>query len=184
MKIKEFIQDKLDDIKWHYNHYRYAIKNFFVCIGRWFSYWKVCRRIYDFDSSGILDVEYHQIKRTRDSIIKNNHHVDWEHDVWTMNIALKLLEIIAEDGCAKWVGERQWYKDDNGHMQRNMNGYYELPVYVNTRNYKRFLPRVTDEDIYGDNKIRSVLIQDGLRLIKAKNLYYEWRKNYTFDWWD
>ena len=53
-----------------------------------------------------------------------------------------------------------------------------MPIYVNTRNSKRFV------DWYDDNNSLRELLQDQLRIEKAWYLYYKIRKEYTRLWWD
>ena len=57
------------EIEWTKNIY-HSVINFFDILKRWFSYYKILRKVYDFDYSSILMVEKYQIKRVRDSIIK------------------------------------------------------------------------------------------------------------------
>ena len=121
------------EIEWTKNIY-HSIINFFDILKRWFSYYKILRKVYDFDYSSILMVEKYQIKRVRDSIIKCQHHVDWKQDVRWMNITIKLLEIVEENGCAV-AGQTIEVND----ILKIHHIDYQLPVYVNTRNASRFI---------------------------------------------
>ena len=99
--IKTKIEDWYDDLVFNLRHIRGNTRAFFTGLGRWFSYFKILVNVYDFDYSSIIVVERHQITRVRDSIIKYQSHVNWERDVDHINLALKLLDIIEEDGCSE-----------------------------------------------------------------------------------
>lgn len=145
--------------------------------GRWFSYYKVLRTAYDFDYSSILEVEKHQMIRVRDSIIKADHYKGWEHDVSRINLALKLLDI-AEDGGAILV-DSELIITNNGYCQSNNT--WDMPIYVNTKNYKRFLPYFTPER-FTDPKV-GALHESDLREQKAWYLYHKLRMYNLRRWW-
>lgn len=154
------------------------IETLIVGIKRWLSYYKVLRNVNDFDFSSILEVEKHQIGRVRDSIIKYHSHLNWKQDVEKMNLALKLLDIIEEDGRAELVCERIKLKD--GTVATSPIFRWTLDVYVNTRNSSRYFKHSPD---YNDSR-SGPLAKDSLRVRKAWELYYKLRCNYTRDWWD
>ena len=109
-------------------------------LSSWFSYFPVLYRAYDFDYTSILVVERHQISRVRDCIAKYHSHLNWDKDVRNMNLALKLLDIIEEDGEAELLPEsiEHFHILDKGRIEFNSASYYKLNRYVNTRNAKRF----------------------------------------------
>lgn len=74
--IKTTIEDWYDDLVFDLRHIQGNIRAFFTGLGRWFSYFKVLMKVYDFDYSSILEVERHQITRVRDAIVKYQSHVD------------------------------------------------------------------------------------------------------------
>lgn len=97
------------------------LRRFGENISRWFSYFPVLCKVYDFDYSSILSVERHQIKRVRDSISHYRNHLNWEQDVASMNPALKLLDIIEENGEAKMIGNEPFETDEQGFCKPNPN---------------------------------------------------------------
>lgn len=99
-------------------------------ISRWFSYFPVLWKVYDFDYSSILSVERHQIKRVRDSISHYRNHLNWEQDVASMNLALKLLDIIEENGKAKMIGDEPFATDEKGYWKPNPNVRWELRLFL------------------------------------------------------
>lgn len=151
-------------------------------ISRWFSYLPILWKVYDFDYSSILSVERHQIKRVRDSIIHYRNHLNWEQDVASMNLALKLLDIIEENGEAKIIGDEPFETDEKGYWKPNRNFRWELDRYVNIRNATRFNPKW---DLSYFNNVKDVdLIKDQLRVEKAWHLYHKLRQYKSRSWWD
>ena len=167
----------MNDLCYKVTHIPESISEFFNGLKRWFSYYKILRKVYDFDFSSILIVEKYQIMRVRDSIIKYQHHVDWQQDVKWMNTAIKLLEIVEENGCA--VPTQTIEVND---ILKIHYIDYKMPVYVNTRNASRFISKYA-VDRLEDSKI-GVLIIDNLRIEKAWYLYNKIRYNYLRQWWD
>ena len=92
-------------IRLYYRAKDLSVRRFWENIGRWFSYFNISRRIYDFDYSSILAVERHQISRVRDSIAHFHNHLYAERDIERLNLAIRLLDIIEEDGCSERVGK-------------------------------------------------------------------------------
>ncbi len=151
-------------------------------ISRWFSYFPVLCKVYDFDYSSILSVERHQIKRVRDSISHYRNHLNWEQDVASMNLALKLLDIIEENGEAKMIGDEPFETDEQGFCKPNPNVRWELDRYVNIRNATRFNSKW---DLSFFNNVKDVdLIKDHLRVGKAWHLYHKLRQYKSRSWWD
>lgn len=174
-----------DHIAWHYRHkIKYPISRFFEFLAIWFSYFKVCRKVYDFDFSGILEVERHQIERTKYAIIKHQHHLNWERDVKNMNLALRLLSIaMEEDSIAERVSGHHWTEgpDERGLYEWKSDIKYEATKYVNTRNAYRF-SRIPLENYTKPNF--GALLLDDLRVEKAWHLYHKLRKYHLREWWD
>lgn len=181
-KFKEWWEDH---IAWYYrNKVKYPIIRFFEVLAIWFSYFKVCRKVYDFDYTGILEVERHQIERTKRAIIKFQHHLYWKRDVERMNLALKLLSIaMEEDSISKKVSGDHWMEKIEGKdlWEWKSDAKYEATKYVNIRNALRFskmpLEHYTDSDIKGLNL-------DHLRVEKAWYLYHKCREYFLKGWWD
>lgn len=144
------------------------IKYYCKPLTRWLSYFKVCRNIYDFDFSGVIEVERHQLRRLRNDIIHYHHHVDWELDVARINLALKLIEIISEDCMADYSFDTKTHK---------------CRVYVNTRNCDRYMRGFGERLEKSDENHREVL-KGYLYVEKAWHLYHKLRIQYMRDWWD
>lgn len=121
--------------------------------------------MYDFDYSSILEAERHQMIRVRNCISKHQTHLEWERDVKCIDLALKLLDIVEEDGCSEMTPTRGWV----------------LNKYVNIRNSSRFSK--TPFDFYSDSRT-GALYRDGLRIQKAWYLYHKVKLYHLREWWD
>lgn len=182
--IKTKIEDWYDDLVFNLRNIRGNTQSFFTGLGRWFSYLRPLIGVYDFDPSSILAVERHQITRVRDAIIKYQSHVEWERDVKHMNLALKLLDIIEEDGCAELIGpgfRTEPYKNGLYKVIDGPNSKWVLPIYVNIANSERFCKISKDE--FEDPKV-GPLMKDTLRIEKAWHLYHKLRVYHMREWWD
>lgn len=170
-------------IRLYYRAKDLSVRRFWENIERWFSYFNISRRIYDFDYSSILAVERHQISRVRDSIA---HHLNAERDIERLNLALKLLDIIEEDGCCERVGKPfNFIKSKNNEelyeIEDDPDSYYTIPVYVNYKNAIRFC--TIELSRYTDSK-SGALWQSHLRVEKAWHIYHTLRLYFMRSWWN
>lgn len=179
-KLKDWCEDLFYDIR----HIRENIRYFFESLGRWFSYYKVLRRIYDFDYFSIIEVERYQITKVRDSITKCQNHVNWKEDVYWMNMALKLLDIIEDEGGAKLIGNGFSIEPCENGLYRvvdNPDSKWVLSAYVNTNNSERFTP--IEKEKFEDPKV-GPFMKSHLREEKAWYLYHKLRTYKMRSWWD
>lgn len=155
------------------------VKLFWINIRRWLSYYKVIRNTYDFDYTSLLEIELHQLTKLRDCITKYQTHVHAWHNIKTMNLAISCLNIVLEGGCSFSNKVRPFIEKElpNGLVSLLPNPEYKyyMPVYVNTRNAKRFVEYKGSTD---------ALYQDNLRIQKAWYLYNKIKYYYLFSWWD
>ncbi len=136
----------------------------------------------DFDYSSILSVERHQIKRVRDSINHYRNHVNWEQDVASMDLALRLLDLIEENGEAELLCDEPFKFKDNGYLELNPDAKWKMERYVNTKNASRFNPKWTSAHF--DDPDTGALMKDLLRVEKAWHLYHKVRQYKFRTWWD
>ena len=160
------------------------IKKFFNDLKRWFSYYKICKNIYDWDYTSILEVERHQLKRVRDNILKYHHHVYWDYDVRNINIALNLLAIIlGEDDICEQISGNIIFKDiGSGLYELTSSCKYKLTKYVNTKNANRFVNNYMIEQF--DNPDTGPLFIEDYRQEKAWKLYHKLRVEHLREFWD
>lgn len=124
------------------------------------------------DSCFLLEIE--KRKLIRDYIAKHKRHVDWALDVRDMNICLKLLDIILE----KDQYYTSWLNNCYGVTPHKQ---LPFPVYVNMRNYKRFIPTI-DVDKYNESLLSH--LHSNIRKEKAMYLYNKIRAYKMLGWWD
>lgn len=174
------VKDRIERI--YYKLKEVSIRRFWENIERWLSYYKVARRIYDFDYTSILEVERHQIKRVRASISKYHNHVNAGRDIERLNLALRLLDIISENGCSDYSGKGLVpIKGKEGMYEMDPESFWTIPVYVNTRNSGRF--QSINPALYADPK-SGPMHKDSLRVEKAWHIYHRLRVQYMRSWWD
>lgn len=157
-------------------------RRFFNNITRWFSYLPVAWRVYDFDYTSILAMERHQIMRVRDSIVRYRHHVNWHQDVASINLALKLLDIIEEDNGADLIGDDYLIFNKDHTITFNPDCRWQLDKYVNIRNARRFYPEMELECYENTND--GAIYRGHLRVEKAWHLYHKLRLYKLRGWWD
>lgn len=156
------------------------IKRFWQDLCRWFAYFKVMRRTYDFDYASLLEVELHQLTALRNCIAKYQSHVNSWYDIRNMDWAISCLKIVVEDGCSYSNGAKAFLEKelDSGEVELipNPDHKFIMPIYVNTQNGKRFC------EFCGD--FQDALIKDILRIKKAWYLYNRIRQEHLKEWWD
>ena len=128
----------------------------------------------DYDACFLLEIEKRKLKEIRDCIAKYKRHVDWELDVRDINICLKLLDIILE----KDQYYTSWLNNCYGVTPHKQ---LPFPVYVNMRNYKRFIPTI-DVDNYNESLLSH--LHSNIRKEKAMYLYNKIRAYKMLGWWD
>ena len=135
------------------------------------------RRIWGqpWDFAYLLELEQYKIREMRDYMQKHHHLMGWQLVVRDMNICLKLIDIILE----KDQYYRSWLDNCYGSKPHKQLSF---PVYVNTKNYKRFWPMV--EDLHQDNLVLYNGIIISLRQQKALFLYNKIRAYRMQSWWD
>ena len=178
--ILEKIQDWYD--RTYYTITHLSIKTFWLNIRRWLAYYPVVRKTYDFDYSSLLEIERHQLIKLRDCISKYQNHVNAWRDIRNMNWAIACLDIVLENGCSYSNGEGLLIKesDEKGFSKLILNPKHKwiMPIYVNTRNAKRFWRGYKEDFQIND------LFKDYLRIEKAWYLYNKIRQEHLRMWWD
>ena len=127
------------------------------------------------DFAYLLELEQHKIREMRNYMQKYHHLMSWQLVVRDMNICLKLIDIILE----KDQYYRSWLDSCYGSIP-----YKQLPflVYINTKNYKRFMPLLNN--FKEDNVILHTGLCISLRQKKALYLYNKIRAYRMECWWD
>lgn len=133
----------------------------------WISYFKPCKQVYDFDSLGILEVERHQLKRTLKSIEECHYHEDSKHSIFWMKTALRILDRVIDESIYN-----EYSIEEHKHVKK---------PYVNTKNYKRFMPNWSKNDL---NNMDQDFFEVYLYEKKLWYLYNKIRYHYLHSWWE
>lgn len=135
----------------------------------------------EWDYSFMLEIEQKKLKNMIKWYEQNDygHLVSGPATVRQMKLAVSLLDIILE--------KDNWWHIDNAFYPEYYNFVENTPLqptafvidkYVNTRNYKRFFP------LLSDNVIKQSFWIIDLRVKKAWVLYNALRERYMLQWWD
>ena len=127
------------------------------------------------DSWYLLKLEQYKIREMITYFKKHHHLSNWKFVVRDMQICDKLISIVLEED-KHYQG---WLDVCYGGTKRIQ---IPFPVYVNTKNYKRFMPRV--EDFYQNNLVLHNRMLISLRQQKALYLYNKIRAYRMQYWWD
>ena len=142
-----------------------SLKEYFIRfkerVAIWLSYWKLSKKMYDFDYRCVLEAEHHQLKRLIKCIDKYQSYVDAPRDLFWMRICDYLLDVIL----------------NNVHEGLEDNKFILKP-YCNTRNYRRYFPNISKEMVD-----RLKYFPNNLYVEKAWHLYHRIREEYMRHWW-
>lgn len=121
-------------------------------------------KIHDFDFTSILYVERLQMLRVAKAISTESiRHEGWERDVYWIKLAVKILDLYLND---------TWWTIENGKTI--------IKPYVNIKNFKKYRPNLTQEEIDSiDIDMRKQIIYEE----KLWNIYNKIRTNYMRIWW-
>jgi hypothetical protein len=129
------------------------------------SYWKATKKMYDFDYTGVLYAQLHQLRRLLNDIKTNHHYLNWEVDVYWLSLACKILDMYLEEN---------WYTL-NGTDGPIEDWTYTLP-YVNSSNYARF---IRYREYVDDPNVKIELYSE-----KLWNLFHNIMKYKLKNWWN
>lgn len=110
-----------------------------------------------FDWSYLLLLEQAKLKEMR-NYFKKYGVTEHDNDIRWIDICIKLIDIIRNE-------------DDDDIPYININNYYrfvKIPYGISREKVKEY----------------HIKYPTDLRFCKALHLYYEIRKNYTYEWWD
>ena len=157
------------------------IANFFLSIKNIIRWIPTLFKDREWDYSFMLEIEQRKLKNMIKWYEQNDygHSVSGHRIVREMKLAISLIDIILE--------KDNWWHIDNAYYPEYYNFVANQPLqqkcfildkYVNTRNYKRFFP------LLSDNVIKQSVWTIELRVKKAWVLYNALRERYMLQWWD
>lgn len=134
------------------------------------------------DFGFLLKLEQHKIREMCKYFKKSQLVKGWELQVRDLTICDKLIDIILEEDkqYQSWLHSNY---DLDPNKRWTKKGVVKFSVYVNVRNYKRFLPQANIKEI--DNHL--FLVENfkiSLRQQKALYLYNKIRAYRMEHWWD
>ena len=136
---------------------------------------------YPWDYGYLLKLEQYKIREMCKYFKKSKLVVGWELQVRDLTICDKLIDIILEEDkqYQSWLHSNY----NISAKDRWQNKGLKFPIYVNVRNYKRFLPQAR----YDATDMLPFLIENfkiSLRQQKALYLYNKIRAYRMQRWWD
>ena len=168
------------------------------------AYKRLLAKDQDWDYAYLIALEKKKLQRMHDCIKRESRLEHKDFVVRDIAICIRLIDIFMEDDAVHntWLqqsfsGKMKFTKVDNDFQELNTEkgDWYELnfeedrpiadyPVYVNSRNERRFFRRtpIKDAQSKGDRK-RAILSITSLRQQKALHLYHLIREYKLFEWW-
>ena len=151
---------------------------------------------YDWDYGYLIALEKKKLQRMHDCIKRENHLANNEFVVREIAICIRLIDIFMENDSVHSTWLERAYSGTRIRFRKLDNGHYEMvdddkeplpdiPVYVNTRNEKRFFRSTPIKDALAENRREySIHLKISLRQQKALHLYHMIREYKLFGWWD
>jgi hypothetical protein len=198
-KLKDIWEDikfRIKEIPHKYKDIKNGIRNIF----RWVP---IIYKDRDFANDYLLRLEYEKLKMMYNYFKDADIVVDEWHIALTIKRAIGLLEIIMEEdeaynkylddnyGNVNLIEDLEETDDPNIYRYNPQPRVLSVPVKVNIRNAYRF---AHPTERFHKNRNESTLEKNlrenygmfamELRKLKAMHIYYEMRKNYTYEWWD
>lgn len=125
---------------------------------------KLIKRVKEFrpfDYGYLLNIETEALKQIAEYLKTHGTHVNSELYAKQIELAIKILKISIDGNIQCSSDYKKWW----------------MPVYVNTKNYRRFFHT-------GNFKVEDPSIQCALREEKAWHLYCKIRENFMRHWWE
>lgn len=133
-----------------------------------------------FEFGYLLKIEKQALKQMQKYFQTADISVNDEKIARQLKWAIKLLNIADETESA-WKCSGDLFIDNNGVVGRNPNYKSWITTYVNTHNWKRFIP---NHNNLKEPDWTNVHMQDHLRQEKAWYIYNRLRYLYGFRWWN
>ncbi len=157
------------------------IKNFFLNIYNIIRWIPILWKDREWDYAFMLKIEQKKLMNMIKWYETNNygHTTAGPSTVRQMKLAVNLLDIILENDDWWHIDYPENYKFVVDHKFQPLPiSSFVIEKYVNTRNYKRFFPWMSD------NAMQRPSLVIELRKQKAWCLYHKLREQYMMHWWD
>lgn len=149
----------------------------------------------DWDYAYLIALEKKKLQRMHDCIKREGHLENNALVVHEIAICIRLIDIFMEDDATHntWLdrsfsGSRKVRKLENGNYavdESDKTPLADYPVYVNTRNERRFFRSTPIKDALSEGRRDfAILSIVSLRQEKALHLYHLVREYKLLGWWD
>lgn len=159
------------------------------------AYKRILANDQDWDYSSLIALEKKKLQRMHDCIKREGHLENNALVVREIAICIRLIDIFMQDDAAfiTWLdrsysGKIKFRKLDNGNYVLDdtiKKPLAEYPVYVNTRNERRFFRSTPIKDAQSEGNVDAARMGIAeLRRLKALHLYHLIREYKLLTWWD
>lgn len=167
-------------MNWFEKYIKYPVKGFFTGIKNIFAYMSVMYKDRGWDYCFMLEMERKKLKETMKWYEENEYgsSINGKKYYQTIKWAYDCLCILLDDDwwTIEYLEDENWLKIASEEWDKR----YHIKPYINIKNYKRFMPWLTDKAI----KKHPNLYKIDLREEKAWRLYHKIREQYMRNWWD
>jgi hypothetical protein len=128
----------------------------------------------------LLAIEQRKLQEMARYFKKSKLTTDWERQSSECALCVKLLQIVREQDQPM----KSWLKANYNPetiLETKDRTFKPFKVYVNTTNYKRFMPK---GKLNAPNEILQDFWKIELRKMKAFHLYHKIRLEHMMSWWD
>lgn len=143
------------------------------------AYKRLLAKDHDWDYAFLIALEKKKLQRMHNCIKRESPLEHKDFVVRDIAICIRLIDIFMEEDAAHTTWLNQSF---SGKVEERQIVNY--PVYVNTRNEKRFFrcTPIKDDQLSG-NRTRVLLTIPSLRQLKALHLYHLIREYKLLGWW-
>jgi hypothetical protein len=143
------------------------------------AYKRLLAKDHDWDYAFLIALEKKKLQRMHDCIKRESPMKHKDFVVRDIAICIRLIDIFMEEDAAYTTWLNQSF---SGKVEERQ--IVDYPVYVNTRNEKRFFrcTPIKDDQLSG-NRTRVLLTIPSLRQLKALHLYHLIREYKLLGWW-
>ena len=128
-------------------------------------------KLRDWDYGYVIEAEMNELTILRDGIKKYHNHLNWERDVETINVAIKLALEMSKGGCDR----EKTLKTNLRNMKRYMERTDHIENILNTPDTQKDIESGYTHELTAKSIVREE---------KVWILYHKYRTHYMRSWWD
>lgn len=181
VSIDELLEENKEETKWE--KFKYDLEYYlWITPKSWYYDLKLgirnlARRIPyiwklgDWDYGYVIEAEMNELTILRDGIKKYQNHLNWERDVETLNVAIKLALEISK---GTWNNEKILKTN-----LRNMKRYLKRTDHIESILSTPDTPKDIESGYTNELTAKSIVREE-----KVWILYHKYRTHYMRSWWD